>query len=440
MKKALYSLLSIGVISTLVVFASNAFFSDTETSTGNAFESGSLDLLVNGQNNPDSIIEVKDLKPGDDVYREKELTVQNPAYVWMHIKDLVDDQGEQYEPEEVEENQNGQQSNIQDFLTYDLSVRRNGIDDEVLIAAEDERLLLDMVSCWIPLGEIDSGTTTITQSFHFDEGVTNWAQGDKLTFTEEFYAEQVRNNPNASPPQRDMVWDSEQKICIQVDHICGDTVLYGGITYSTIQIGNQCWFKENLNGGNLIGNFELPDDIVPILNDPNSVQKWCYNDDQNYCNTEGGLYTWAEANDLPNSCNNDGSCSVITPNQGICPTGWHIPTDTEFYILENYLTDPGQTCDPLRSGDGCSSAGNKLLLGGSSGFDAIGAGNHEANGEFSFFDKREPSVHFWSATSFNEGRAYSRKILSSLQTADTVHRGNSLKTHGFSVRCIKNAI
>ena len=49
MKKILYSLLSIGVIGTIVVFTSNAFFSDIETSTGNLLEAGKIDLLVDSE-------------------------------------------------------------------------------------------------------------------------------------------------------------------------------------------------------------------------------------------------------------------------------------------------------------------------------------------------------------------------------------------------------
>lgn len=174
------------------------------------------------------------------------------------------------------------------------------------------------------------------------------------------------------------------------------------------------------------------------LNDPNTVSKWCYDDSPTYCTNEGGLYTWAEGNALPNFCNST-SCSIPTPNQGICPNGWHIPTDTEFHTLENFLKTPGQTCEATRTGLGCSEAGTKLKLGGSSGFDAIGAGNHETAGEDSFFDKREPSAHFWSSSPClicsNYGHAYQR-TLSMSTNSDVVYRTWSIMTHGISVRCL----
>ena len=220
---------------------------------------------------------------------------------------------------------------------------------------------------------------------------------------------------------------------------CGSTLSYGGVTYNTVLIGTQCWFKENLNVGAMIGNTETPDNTAPTLNDPSTVQKWCYDDSTTYCDSEGGLYTWAEANALPNACNST-YCSVPTPNQGICPPGWHIPTDEEFYTLENYLTTPGQICDPTRAGWGCFDAGTKLVLGGSSGFDAIGTGGHETNGDLSFFDRREPSIGFWSSSPClicsNYGYSYSRSMIYSFTPGNMVYRGWGMNKYGSSVRCL----
>lgn len=108
---------------------------------------------------------------------------------------------------------------------------------------------------------------------------------------------------------------------------------------------------------------------------------------------EGGLYTWAEANGLADFCSIT-SCNLPTISQGICPNGWHVPSDAEFYALENYLTTLGQTCDPQRAGWGCSGAGAKMTSGGSSGFGAIGAGNHETNGSLSFLINESPPYIF----------------------------------------------
>ena len=63
MKRILASLLVIGAIGSATLAFSNAFFSDTEKSSGNNFTAGRLDLLINGQNNPSAIVNVSDLKP-----------------------------------------------------------------------------------------------------------------------------------------------------------------------------------------------------------------------------------------------------------------------------------------------------------------------------------------------------------------------------------------
>jgi uncharacterized protein (TIGR02145 family) len=226
--------------------------------------------------------------------------------------------------------------------------------------------------------------------------------------------------------------------------ICGSACSYGGVNYNTVLIGSQCWFKENLNVGTMLANTETPDNVVPTLNDPSTVSKWCFNDSSASCTSEGGLYTWSEANILPNSCNTT-YCDVSTPNQGICPAGWRIPSDAEFYTLENYLKTSGQTCDATRLGWDCSDAGTKLIFGGSSGFNALGAGNHETAGAGSFFDKREPSVHFWSSVPMspldaNGTYAWLRTLVSSVGGgggSETILRGGYLKAFGFSVRCVR---
>ena len=101
---------------------------------------------------------------------------------------------------------------------------------------------------------------------------------------------------------------------------CSGTVTYGGETYNTLQIGTQCWMKENLNIGTRInGSQEQTDNIV--------IEKYCYNDLDSNCNIFGGLYQW---NELMQYVTIEGA-------QGLCPTGWHLPTHAEWSILTVYL-------------------------------------------------------------------------------------------------------
>jgi uncharacterized protein (TIGR02145 family) len=98
------------------------------------------------------------------------------------------------------------------------------------------------------------------------------------------------------------------------------TVTYGGQTYNTVQIGNQCWFRENLNIGNRI-------DASQNQSNNNIIEKYCYNDLESNCDIYGGLYTWDEMMQYSSHEN----------VQGICPPGWHLPSDFEWRTLTDYL-------------------------------------------------------------------------------------------------------
>jgi predicted ribosomally synthesized peptide with SipW-like signal peptide len=211
MKRSILHLAIIAAIVAGVIGTSGAFFSDTEESKDNVFTAGRLDLKINGQDNPSNIVNFNDLKPGDNYTQNKTLYIDfNPAKVWMHLKDLTDGQGEQTEPEMVEEN-GTPKSDIQNYLDYALVV-----GDQTIIATDSAVKLPEFVSCWIPLGLIPGATDVVMQQiFHFDPTVTNWAQGDMLTFTEEFYAQQV-NDPSIPDTGTGRVWDPTLGRCVTV--------------------------------------------------------------------------------------------------------------------------------------------------------------------------------------------------------------------------------
>ncbi|MFH0735699.1 MAG: FISUMP domain-containing protein, partial [bacterium] len=132
----------------------------------------------------------------------------------------------------------------------------------------------------------------------------------------------------------------------EVTFTCGGTIIYSGQSYNTILIGSQCWLKENLNVGTKINGSEEQ------LNN-STLEKYCYDNNETNCNTYGGLYQWAEAVQYQNGATNFTSPSpAFTGNvQGICPTGWHIPTKAEFEILNITVGDDG---DILKDASGFS--------------------------------------------------------------------------------------
>ncbi len=95
MKKILVSLSIIAAVAAVIVGATTAYFSDTETSTGNTLTAGTLDLYVNGQNPLEGpVVTLSDLKPSIPQYVEKSFkVVDNPANVWLHITDVECDGG-----------------------------------------------------------------------------------------------------------------------------------------------------------------------------------------------------------------------------------------------------------------------------------------------------------------------------------------------------------
>jgi uncharacterized protein (TIGR02145 family) len=95
------------------------------------------------------------------------------------------------------------------------------------------------------------------------------------------------------------------------------TVDYQGITYHTVQVFNQCWMKENLNAGTMIADTTDP-------SDNGIIEKYCYGNIEDSCGSLGAFYQW-----------NEMMAYTTTPGaQGICPAGWHIPSDNDWKILE----------------------------------------------------------------------------------------------------------
>jgi uncharacterized protein (TIGR02145 family) len=145
----------------------------------------------------------------------------------------------------------------------------------------------------------------------------------------------------------------------------GAPVKYGGETYETVVIGEQTWFKRNLN-------------IVP--KDGYSI---CSADNPARCERYGRLYDWATAMAIPSSCERL-SCyeGFSYPHQGICPKGWHIPTRAEWQKLIYFVigcesgeclsmteTESGVKLKAVdawnRGGDGTDDYGFSALPGGS---------------------------------------------------------------------------
>ncbi|HNS18355.1 MAG TPA: FISUMP domain-containing protein [Bacteroidales bacterium] len=201
-------------------------------------------------------------------------------------------------------------------------------------------------------------------------------------------------------------------------------VNYAGQTYHTVQIGTQCWLKENLNVGSWINS------TVSGFQQANNgiIEKYCYNNLPENCNVYGGLYEWPEAMQYATS---EGA-------QGICPDGWHIPTVQEWNDLITHLGGSSVAGGKLKStgnleeGSGLWKSPNEGAT-NESGFTAFPAGDR--SNSLGYFYGIGYDCYYWASSQIDENDAgylflnydYPNSYLPILS-----------KDNGFSLRCIRN--
>jgi len=192
-----------------------------------------------------------------------------------------------------------------------------------------------------------------------------------------------------------------------------------GKIYETVAIGSQCWFKENLaylpmvhNNSDYVASSTagLPgygvygyygSDLATAKSQPNY-------------STYGVLYNWYAVDQV-----------------NICPTGWHVPTDAEWTALTNHLgTNAGSklagSYDLWNNG-----ALRQSTDFGTSGFNALPAGDRNGNGDFNSLGG---DACFWSSSEDNPGNSWSRYLGSGIAG---VNRYDVLQANGYSVRCLR---
>ena len=205
-----------------------------------------------------------------------------------------------------------------------------------------------------------------------------------------------------------------------------------GNTYNTVQIGNQCWMKENLQTTKYADGTTIPQLSAYLY----GAAFWCYPDNNaSNKNRYGLLYSCDAA--TKNSPYSETNPSGV---QGICPTGWHLPSKAEWTQLTNYVSSQSQyICDnnntyiakALAATTAWGSAedecaiGNDLSMNNVTGFTALPTGHYA--GSFYSFGR---NTRFWSAT-----LCYSLWLIcEAAYVADFYDNGS----YGLSVRCIRD--
>jgi uncharacterized protein (TIGR02145 family) len=201
-----------------------------------------------------------------------------------------------------------------------------------------------------------------------------------------------------------------------------------GNVYNTVKIGNQCWMKENLN--------------TTRDANGNSITRLCYENDTTNCSLYGGLYSWFTVmNGAPGSNNNPSGV------QGICPTGWHVPSAAEWTQLYNYViginsVDVGnhlKSCRQQNSplGGACNTEDHPRW---DAHFFNFGTDNYGFSGLPGGFKPSGPfnnigvSGTWWTSTG-NGGSANYRVLIFA---SGWLVGGEISKNYGYSVRCVKN--
>jgi uncharacterized protein (TIGR02145 family) len=207
--------------------------------------------------------------------------------------------------------------------------------------------------------------------------------------------------------------------------------------YNTVMIGIQCWMKENLRTTRYANGVNIPMGSTYSNTDP-----YRYAPDNNNSNvsTYGYLYNWA-------AVMNGDSSSFANPSgvQGICPNGWHVPSDAEWTQLTNYVGSQTQyRCDNssvkiakalasttgwLSSDETCE-VGNNPSTNNATGFSALPAGGY--GGNYGNFGR---NARFWSATESDDGDAYYRMLANH---EAFVYRNYYQKFFSTSVRCVRD--
>ena len=184
-----------------------------------------------------------------------------------------------------------------------------------------------------------------------------------------------------------------------------------GQTYKTVKIGDQVWMAENLN-------YEVD-------------SSFCYKDSAEYCEKYGRFYIWAAAVGKSESeCGYGNTCSLPSGNiQGVCPEGWHLPSNTEWETLFDAAGGRSMAGTVLKSTFGWKNRGN-----GSEAFSfsALPVGIRGYSG--SYYGEGD-NAYFWSSTEYDSNEAYSVYLNYGRDYATLSYIS---KDHGFSVRCIKD--
>ena len=286
----------------------------------------------------------------------------------------------------------------------------------------------------------DFGFSAIPSGFRYSDG--SYSREESYALFWSTFDDDATNNPRGllfsyySPEIKTIRESSDFGLSVRCakDIARGTLVDYrDGQTYKTVKIGSQNWMAENLR-----------------FKSPNS---FCYNNADSNCVKYGRLYLWSAALDSVRLYKNDdedcGYCKPCPPKyplRGVCPAGWHLPTETEWQTLFDAVKERSTLGDALKSKSGwekcdyghhflritCKSGGNGHDY---FGFNAVPAG-FWSNGLGEELGKK---ALFWSSTGYYKSAPDIMELRADKDYANLSYcTGTEYEKSGLSVRCVQD--
>ena len=189
----------------------------------------------------------------------------------------------------------------------------------------------------------------------------------------------------------------------------------------TVTIGKQVWMLENLNVATFKNGVEIPkaqDESAWIKALNNQQPAWCYyyNDKKNG-DKFGKLYNWY----------------AVVDNNGLCPQGWHVPSDDEWYVLTDYLGGSQIAGGKMKEVGVTNWNSPNIESTNLSLFTGLPGGYRDGNGDYNDIGNYG---YWWSSTEVNTYGPFFRRL--DYDNGSAYRNNNASKDYGFSVRCIRD--
>ena len=271
-----------------------------------------------------------------------------------------------------------------------------------------------------------TGITTLNDSLHVNSGanITGTLYADSISVTDVIDGQVSslgnHDTDDLAEGSTNLYLTSSERDAIAamahaIDSLSCTWMKHQGVVYELILIGDQCWFAENLRSENYADGTPIPGSLsnAEWTSTTSGAQTIYDNNDDNLA-IYGRLYNWYAVDDA----------------RGLCPSGWHVPTDGEWTELTDFLGGSSVAGNSMKSSPSDSPAWDGTNV---SGFSALPGGLRFYNDGI-FYDEGNVG-YWWSASPYATSSAWYRNLNS---VHDYVSRYSNLARNGFSVRCVRD--